>query len=77
MEPHHIVVFGDGDCVKFENKVRNSSSQVLLHSAENISHLYFRDFIEVFDDLQYLLLVNGNGENIQYFTINKYCVTFV
>lgn len=21
VEPHHIVVFGDGDCVKFQNKV--------------------------------------------------------
>lgn len=23
VEPHHTVVFGDGDCVKFENKVRD------------------------------------------------------
>lgn len=25
VEPHHTVVFGDGDCVKFENKVRKMS----------------------------------------------------
>lgn len=23
VEPHHTVVLGDGDCVKFENKVRD------------------------------------------------------
>lgn len=42
VDPHHTVVFGDGDCVKVENKVRNLSSLYrLLWGVQSKSNFSF------------------------------------
>lgn len=57
VEPHHTVVFGDGDGVKFENKVRDFSLCIEISGsqhffikfytleAENNSYLGFYSFV--------------------------------